>query len=186
MTALYPRLLGHAWSNVAESVRHAHHGGSLTGTFRVQHGPSRLGRLLLRVIRMPRPAESADVRVTVSPIENGERWFRTFDGRPLVTVQHYGRTGLLLEQIGLLEFQYRLRTRDGALEYEQVGVALCAGPGRLPLPSPVAPLVEARETPAGSSGIHVRVKISVPVLGDLISYEGVIRTEESPAQALRP
>src|SRR4029078_12586560 len=68
LPALYPRLLGAAWEQVAPAVRLVH----LThrpvrgpGLFRVGGGPRWLARLLAAVLRLPTATETAATLLTV-------------------------------------------------------------------------------------------------------------------------
>ena len=180
---LYPRLLGDAWREVHPDVRSLHLDGSqlqARGVFRVRHGTGWLSRLLLPLLRLPAASEAAEVRLTITAIGRGERWHRTFGGRPMVSTQVERVGGTLGERVGLTEIRFQLRAEDGALRYATVGAAVCVGPVVIPLPSCLAPRVDAWETPAANGGTHVKVVISLPGGGLLISYEGAIERVEIP------
>src|SRR5262245_14496464 len=137
-TALYERLTGPAWHQVAEAVRQAHpKTGTLhaQGLFRVQHGSGAIARLLAWFLRLPPPAEACSTQLDVTPSEQGETWVRTFGTKRLVTLQYEAPGRLLAEQFGLLEFRFQLLPQAGALRYHQQAVALCVGSLRLWLPS---------------------------------------------------
>ncbi len=178
---LYPRLLGPSWHELAAPVRRAHlDGASLraVGSFRIRHGTNRFARFLARLLRLPSVTEAADAWLVVTPLGRGERWMRSFDGRLLTSTQWEGSGGRLIERIKLLELQFWLEVRAGALFYRQVGASLRFGPLRVPLPRWMAPRVEAREEPDGAGRMHVLVSVTVPRVGLLVSYEGHIERQE--------
>ena len=180
--ALYPRVLGSSWLELAAAVRRAHlNPGEVslrgTGSFQVRHGTGRPGRLLAWLLRMPPATETAKTRLVVTPLGRGERWERSFDDRFLVTTQREAREGGLIERFGMLELRFRLEVQDGALLFRQVGAELRSGPLHFPIPQRLAPRVEAWEEGAGPDTTHVGVAVTVPVIGRLISYEGHIRRE---------
>jgi hypothetical protein len=177
-TGLYPRLLGDSWAELAEAVRGMHCAGSRVqglGFMRVSHGANRLVRWLAVVLRLPAAGEAVPVTLVITPSANAEEWRRTFAGMLMVTRQSPRSDGLLAEQVGLTELRFRLEVRAGGLHYLPVGATLRLGWLRVPLPRWLAPTVTARETPAGPAGqIEVLVRVRLPVLGLLISYEGWI------------
>ena len=81
----------------------------------------------------------------------------------------------MAEQAGLTELRFRLEVRDGGLIYHPAGAALRLGWLRIPLPRWLAPTVTALESPAEAPGqTVVSVRVSLPILGLLISYEGLM------------
>lgn len=182
-TALYRRILGTSWLELAVAVRRAHlNPGEVSlrgaGSFQVRHGAGLLARLLTWLLRMPPATGAAKTRLVVTPLGRGERWERSFDDRFLVTTQREAREGGLIERFGPLELRFRLEVMGGALLYRQAGAALRLGALNVPLPRWMAPCVEAREEPAALDLTHVLVAVAVPVIGHLISYEGHIERQE--------
>ena len=108
--------------------------------------------------------------------EEGERWRRTFGGRPLTTAQSFHDDSVLAERFGAIELRFRLHAEAGALTYHQTGAALLLGPLACPLPRWLQPRVEGHEEPAAfRDEAHVTVRVIVPLVGLLLSYEGTIR-----------
>ncbi|HEV2862665.1 MAG TPA: DUF4166 domain-containing protein [Pyrinomonadaceae bacterium] len=178
----YARLAGEAWADVCEPVRRFHSGGPAarwSGRFNVSHGPGFVARTLARVMRLPAAGEGLSVRLVVTDEGGrGERWERTFGGRPFVTSQSEHGEGFLAERVGPVEVLYRLEAEGGALLYRQARAALCAGPLRLRLPRGLAPSVEAREwAEAGEAGVWVRVRVRAPLVGTVVTYEGRVEPE---------
>ncbi len=179
---LYERLVGAAWGRLPDPVRRLHPAGSSVrgaGRFDVRHGGRSAARLLARLMRLPAEGRAVPVVLTVEPEgAGGERWRRDFDGKPFVTHQRERTPGLLADRAGAVEMYFRMEADGAALVYRQAGVALRLGPLRVPLPRALAPHIEAREwAEAGEERVRVRVSVSAPLVGPLITYEGKIELE---------
>ena len=180
--SLYPRLLGGHWSRVNPEIRAVHLAGSAgaleaKGSFMVRHGGGGLARLLVRLLKMPVEGDGVETRLRVLQEGAGERWCRTFADRRLSTVQ-YESGGLLAERFGLLELRFRLAVEGGALLYRQSGAFVGLGVLMLPLPKRISPQVSAREEPmAASRRVRSTVRVTLPLLGLLITYSGEIEPE---------
>jgi hypothetical protein len=96
----------------------------------------------------------------------------------LLTRQYATGDRELGERIGVLEFRFRLEASQESLVFRQVEAAVVFRSLRVRIPAPWAPRVEAREDPAGARRIGIRVRVVVPVLGPLLTYEGIIDVEE--------
>jgi hypothetical protein len=165
------------WEQLAESIQRAHQPGvEFRGTFRVEHGPRRLSRLLARCARLPPPAEAVDARLLIVEDAGRESWQRSFGGRPFHTTQWLDAAGQLVERSGAIEIHFRLRVIGGGLRYEQIGASLCLRSIRLTLPRWLAPHVEASEEPLDARRVRVRVSVKLPFAGLLIAYEGEVTT----------
>ncbi|HEX8352051.1 MAG TPA: DUF4166 domain-containing protein [Pyrinomonadaceae bacterium] len=179
---LYERLVGDDWGELDEPVRRFHtYDGELrgAGTFAVRRGAGRAARLVARLLGLPEGGEAVPLLLSVErQAGGGERWRRSFAGKDFITEQgeHAGR--LMAERAGPFELLYRLDAEGGALAYTQVGAALRAGRVRLRLPRRLAPRVGARERAAeGGECVHVCVRVTSPLVGLVIEYEGRVRTE---------
>jgi hypothetical protein len=176
-SALYARLLGDSHTRLAAAVRDMHRDdtvGHRSGVMRVTRGANRLARWLAALLRLPAAGEAVPVTLVITPSADGEEWRRTFAGKPMCTRQWSRLDGQLVEQSGPGEVRFRLEVcDDGGLVYHPAGVALRLGWLRVPLPRWLAPTVTVRESPAATAGqTDVSVRVSVPLLGLLISYEG--------------
>ena len=78
----------------------------------------------------------------------------------------------------MLEFRFRLAASGGSLHYVQREVAFLLGPVRLRIQASWGPRVEAREDPAGPKRVKVGVRVALPGIGPLITYDGLIDVEE--------
>jgi len=182
--ALYADILGSAWLELAEPVRAVHAAGPTVrahGRLRIGHGGSLAARWLARLLRLPRASEAAETRLVVRRDTGGERWHRTFDGRRFETRQYRAGDGALGEQFGLLEFRFQLAASQGSLVMRQTEAALQWGVVRLRLPGACAPRIDAREDPAGARRIQLHVCVTLPLLGPILTYDGLIVSEDPAA-----
>ena len=179
--ALYARLLGSSWPQLADPVR-VIHGTDATvrarGQLRVTHGRGQLARLVARLLRLPRATDAADTRLVITAGADGEAWLRTFGDRRLDTRQYEAGGSELAERIGVLEFRFRLEAVAGSLLFRQREAALLLGSIRLPLPASCVPRVDAREDAAGADRVVVHVCVTCPVLGPILTYDGTVDIED--------
>jgi len=149
-----------------------------SGRLRVANGDNWCARRLARLLRLPDAGDAVDTRLVVEPCEGGERWLRTFGGRPLNSRQ-YARAGCdVAERFGLVELRFMRDRSDGSTRYRQAGASLVAGPLRIPLPRACAPAVVACEY-RESHRLFVDVRVAVPLVGTLLTYDGTIDVDES-------
>ena len=181
---LYERLVRERWDELHESVRCFHvcgdAGARAEGAFAVRRGTGRAARLLARLLGLPRSGEAVPLRLSIEPLDGGgERWRRTFDGKDFITEQREHAGVLLAERAGPFETIFRLAAEGGALAYKSECTALRAGRLRLRLPRRLAPRVEASERARrDGEGVLVSVRVTAPLVGLLIEYEGLVRTKE--------
>jgi len=176
--ALYPRLLGPAWLDLHPAIRWLHlTDGVATGRFEFHRGRGVAARLACWVLRLPSSETVLAARLTIARDAESERWARTFNRRVLVTIQRGLPDGTLAERFGALEFRFHLRVSEGALTYVQAGAGVMVGRLRIPLPRWISPRVEAREACGDGRGAYVRVGISAPGFGLVMSYEGSVQVE---------
>jgi hypothetical protein len=148
------------------------------GWFTIRHGERGPSRLLARLMRLPSAGNDVPVKLVVTPHERGEQWHRTFGPTPFITEQR-AVEGLMVERIGPTEVRYRLEVAGGALYYRHTGTALRLGPIRLPLPHWLAPHLTARESAMpDEKSTHISVKVTLPLIGLLISYKGYIEIQD--------
>jgi hypothetical protein len=174
---LYERLVGDGWDGLDEPVRRLHLRARGAGLFAVRRGEGRLARIVARLMGLPLGGEAVPLLLSVEPHGEGERWRRNFAGRDFVTEQSEHAGPLLAERTGPFELLFRLKVEGGALAYRHEGAALRVRSLRMSLPRLLAPRVEAWER-ADEGGVRVCVCVTAPLVGLLIRYEGLVRTEE--------
>ncbi|WP_422931897.1 DUF4166 domain-containing protein [Singulisphaera sp. PoT] len=172
--SLYRRILGDRFDALPEVLRRFHdspRGGRARGTLRVERAAGVCQNALASVLGLPRAGDVVEVRLEVEVVGDRERWVRHLQGRTMKTVQ-YARGGLLVESIGPSAFASEL-ILDGPflnLEFRRAWVL------GVPLPKRLAPLVDGRVV-AGEGGWQLAVRVEVPILGELVRYEGWIEPE---------
>jgi len=184
-TALYPPLVGAEWEKLDTSVRVFHDvraEKAASGYFDVHRGPTRLSRFVCWFFRLPEEGPGVLIQLNVRPRKDMKKgamevWDRTFAKRKLVTHQYAGAEQLLVESYGLMLIFFRLCVVNGALVFRSVASALKIGPIELSLPEWLSPQTSARVCGNPNGGLSVSVKISVPLAGLLLSYEGPLKTE---------
>jgi hypothetical protein len=152
------------------------------GRLRVAHGRSHLARALARVLRLPRSGDAVDTHLVITPSADGEHWHRTIGDRQLDTYQYRSPDGELIERFHHLELRFHREASRGGTSFHQLGAAFVFGPLRVRLPDACAPRVIAREDPAGPHRIHVDVRIELPALGPLLTYDGTIDVEDDTSE----
>ncbi len=130
------------------------------------------------ILRLPAAGDDVATTLTVSRTATGEKWIRSFDGAEMVTTQTAAADGTMRERHGMIEIVCRLEANSDAIIYRQVGAAIRFAGLRLPLPRPLWPVVEGIEKAEGPSTTCVSVRVSVPIAGHLISYDGRLTRDE--------
>jgi hypothetical protein len=174
---LYERLVGDGWDGLDEPVRRLHLRARGSGVFAVRRGEGRLARVVARLMGLPEGGEAVPLLLSVEPHGGGERWRRNFAGREFVTEQGEHAGALMAERTGPFELLFRLSVEGGALAYRQEGAFLRVRSLGVRLPRLLAPRVEAWER-ADRGGVRVSVRVTAPLVGLLIRYEGLVETEE--------
>jgi hypothetical protein len=174
---LYARLLGEDWPTVADEVRRAHYDDrslERRGLFRVHRGIGFAARAIAALMRLPPAAEGVPVDLRIEAVGDGERWIRHFGRKRLTTYQRPLPDGLLGERFGPMELAFRVTVIEGEIRYASIGARLRVGPFGIPLPRFLSPRVEAREAPGSGGATQVMVEVSLPWIGRLIRYEGLL------------
>jgi Domain of unknown function (DUF4166) len=180
---LFRQILGDTWNNLDERIRRFHDVTTTVqaaGLFRIRHGRRWLARCLRWLMSLPAAGDAVDVRLMVTRRGEREHWARQFAGRPFGSILCRRLNGLLAEQMGPWEIQFRLANDGGALMYHLGRARLCLGPIPIPVPHWCAPRVVASErSNRENGGVDCSVELHLPVLGLLIAYEGTIRPVEN-------
>src|SRR5262245_47597418 len=103
---LYQRLLADQFAGLHPVLREFHgraSGARARGVFRIRRPRGWLTNQLASLFGMPAAGQGIPVELRIMPEGAGERWLRTFAGRPFVTRQQDGN-GLLVESFGPVRF----------------------------------------------------------------------------------
>ena len=170
--ALFPDLLGdEAWRLLPDVVQAMHgstpqlHANGLADVAGAAHLPA---RLLRRLLGLPPPGPQQALALTIERQGTREIWTRCFTRRRMQSVLDR-RTGspLLYERLGPATLGFALRRDGDAIDWQLCSLHVLG----LPLPHALRGKVLSR------SGIrdgryHFSVDVRLPVLGQLIAYEG--------------
>jgi hypothetical protein len=151
----------------------------LSGTFRIRRGEGRLAWFAAAILRLPAAGDAVATRLTVLRTASGEKWTRCFAGSELITNQSAANDGTMRERFGLIEIICRLEADCYEIRYRQVGAAICLGGLRLSLPRRLWPVVEGIEQAHGPNQTRVSVRVTVPLIGHLISYDGTVARDDT-------
>ncbi len=172
---LYRKILGPKYDVLPLVIQEMHDvHGQLTarGRGRVNRGTSVLSIVAATVLRFPKTADDIEVNVTFAQSGNGERLARDYAGTKLVTRQFPARgrhAGLLVESFGPMALYIDLEATAEGLTFHMHHCASLA----VTLPRALWPSLEARERTKGGL-YHYFVRIGMPLLGQLIEYEGTL------------
>lgn len=178
---LYARIMRQSWATLSAPVRSLHETDSPVrayGDLRIDGG-GHVARFAARLLRLPRPGAAVRTSLTVDAPAGVEYWRRGFGECRVETRQYESGPRELAERFGILEIRFHLEARDGSLHYIQRRTTFRAGPVRVRIPAALAPRVEAREEPAGPDRIRIAVDVTLPGIGRLIAYGGIIHVEGS-------
>jgi hypothetical protein len=151
---------------------------TLRGRMRIVNGRGVLARALIRLLRLPRARDAADMRLDIVADADGEVWHRTFDGVSVITRQRRPAPGLLVERFGLLEFSFRVVSERTETRYEQMTVSMRLARVALGLPAALAPTVAGWERKRDAGWTEVRVRIEWPPAGLILEYDGAVHAED--------
>ena len=164
----FKRHLGGNFTTLSPLIQQAHTGQiRLQGNVFVRHG-NHLARWLCRFLNMPGEGETVKLVVDGYHEQHSMRWNRSFDGHKMQsTFQEQGEC--LIEHFGPLRLWLRLEADNGALHYQLKRVSLWG----VSIPKGLAPgLVASESEQAGQYNFYV--KITLPAVGKLIEYGGLI------------
>jgi hypothetical protein len=178
---LFGMLLGTSLRDLPGVVRRFHAADQDVvghGTLRVEQSNFKFGRLVARLMRMPRTMGDTPVVLTIRREANRanrppcEQWCRSFAGEIMASSQTTDGT-YLLERIGPLEFCFDLDIAEQRLRFNHIRTRARLGGLRLGIPRLLSPTIQASVgATATGEQLDVSVEISAPVLGTLLHYTG--------------
>ena len=180
--SLYRRVLGDRHQQLDPVLQEFHdrREAKAVGNFRFTRPPNLFKRLLGALLGMPAAAENVPTTLNVEVLVDGtEKWVRCFGPFKMATWQWSWRD-LLLERSGPVTFGIHIEIVDGGTHFTTRRVWLLG----IPLPLLLAPSVLALETPV-PGGWHAKVRLSFPLMGEMLGYEGDIYPKNSTLHAPR-
>lgn len=169
---LYPRVMGHAFSNLPEPLQAFHsvdHTVLYKGRVTVTHGNG-LSRLIAKSGGMSAKSGEMPFSFRATRDGNKEIWERNFDGHMMRSLQWLHADGVVAERVGTSEFLMEPRVDGDQLRIPITGLR---GFG-LPMPIAVLSSAEGVEGVTDNGDITFDVHASVRGLGLIIRYQGVL------------
>ena len=145
----------------------------LEGMVQVSRG-NLLAQLICTVFRFPKASEHCRLVVNCDHTDQVMLWHRNFDGLDMVS--HFRREGeYLIERLGPLVMYFKALAVDGCLRYDFRYTKLFG----IRLPVWFSPRIDAQEYEEDG---HYRfsVQVTMPVVGKVISYFGVMSVDSTP------
>ena len=179
----YPTVLGSAFDRLPPVMQSLHRPGPRAvwrGEAEVRRGRGRIAALIASIFGFPEAGGAVPVEVTFTTDANGrETWSRRFGGRLMQSTQEAG-TGrdqhLIVERFGPFAFALALVWDDSRLRIIPRHWRLFG----LPLPRALMPVDDSHETLRDGS-FRFHVEISVPLIGEVVRYDGWLLPEERAA-----
>lgn len=174
MDALYRRLLGDDLDRLPRGLRRFHlatEGGRAKGSMRVTRGRGIVHRILGALAGFPPEGDEIPTELAVKIEGDRELWVRRFGDRPLESLQ-WQEGSLCAERSGFSTFVFRLEPSERGLAYRFVRARVLG----IPVPafaSPTANVELVSEDDPESWRVDVRFRL--PLLGEVLRYQGVIR-----------
>ena len=172
---LFQRLLGASVADLPPALRRAHDADERqvwTGKAQITASSNHLARLLCWVMRLPRPGIDVPVTVTFERHGEDELWSRDFAGRRYESCLT-AREGLMVEAMGPATNIFRLSVEDGRLHFRLVAFRFLG----LSMPGFLCPACHAVESDVDGR-YHFDVPVSLPGLGTIIRYAGLMEQSE--------
>ena len=165
-------LMGRSFERLGTAVRDVHGTeqiGYWRGLCKVRRGTSPLSRLIGWVFNFPPAGFYPRMSVTVLRDQLGEVWMRGFDEHDIKTRLLPTEPGarVVRENFGLVEFDLRTGTRDGALTLDVIGMRTLG----IPTPRILWPHLTAEETHE-DGWFRFDIRIELPWREPLIHYLG--------------
>ncbi|HTJ46154.1 MAG TPA: DUF4166 domain-containing protein [Kofleriaceae bacterium] len=176
MRSVYPAAFGDRWAGLSASLqRFFASTRAFVGDFEVRSG-NRLARVVRAIMRMPRPGPRVPVQLRVEETTTGETWRRSFRDKKLDSRQR--RVGeLVVDRFGPTEVWFALEAGTHDVVMRQVRTVIRIGPLRIPWPRVLGPRISG--TMRDDGALHVAVRVAAPLIGLVISYEGVVTEQDA-------
>lgn len=172
--SIHHQALGTSLEHLPQSLRAIHATGgtrSLCGWMEVQAAEGIVGQWLLGFMGLPRHTGRQNLLVHILPDGRGELWERKFADATFTSRFEAGnRPQLAHEYFGPFRLDYEFVPADGEVCWSLMGARLFG----LPLPKALAFEVAACEWEGEDGAFHMRAQVSLPLLGRLLTYGGVL------------
>lgn len=160
--------MGSDFDRLPDLVRAAHFGRvRLEGRVTARRGGP-IARIICDVFRFPEEAAACRLIVESEHTQDRITWHRNFDGLDMES--GFWREGnFLVERLGFLSMYFMAKEENGRLYYEFAHTRFLG----IRLPNFISPSISAYEA-QGPNGYQFGVLVSMPFLGEIIEYFGVM------------
>lgn len=172
---VYQRALGPDFEKLhphLQRIHSAEHGSLNKGVFNVTRGKGWLRNLVATLMGLLPQGKELPTTLLIRPNGEKERWSRSF-GKASFDSTHRAEGGYLIESVGPVSLAFQMGAPDGSMTMDCVRVYFLG----IPIPKWLSPTTDAVATP-NETGWHVLVRMGVPILGELVRYEGTVETVE--------
>lgn len=182
---VYREVLGARWADVSSRVRGSHlsaeelHAECLLD---IAGASNAAGRCIARLVSFPAARSAAQVSLTIRAVPEGELWEREFPDCVLRSVQSAGNGGFLVDRFRYIAFWFRLEAAAGGIRHRHTRTYLHWGALALRVPMMLSPRILSFEEPdAVEEASRITVHVTMPVLGHLLTYKGIVRPVKKAA-----
>lgn len=173
--SIYQQKLGAKFELLPDRLQEFHSLGGpkhWRGKSSISGGHGLLAKFVRALFGFPAPTDeiAVDVKVTYGSNEGiaYERWRRVFGDKPFHSVLSHRANGKFIEQFGILQFEIGIDASERGIVMPVIGWNI----GPIPLPLFLAPKSETREYQDDHGRFCFDVKVSLPVVGPLMHYQG--------------
>ncbi|WP_421789431.1 DUF4166 domain-containing protein [Hyphobacterium sp.] len=169
----YQRVLGPAWNELPAMTRRLHSPDPVVvfeGKADIRRTLNPLANFAADLMGLPKSGTNVPARITVTRHDHGETLNRDYGGRVFETHQTVEKCNgqfVLKEQVGPFILTLQLIGHSEGIDFHLQHATLWG----LPLPRWLSPAVSARERADGDAHLF-QVKSALPLIGELVSYEG--------------
>lgn len=166
-----------ALPDVVQDLHGVLHRRRWAGRAVITRGRGFLARLICRIVGFPPAGQDAEVEVSMHRSGQTEHWVRNFGGKQFRSALTVSKAGGVWERFGLFTFEIALEVSDGRLGYPVRRARLFG----LPWPMVLTPKSDTFEAADADGRATFDVAISLPIVGQLIHYQGWLQSVEDDA-----
>lgn len=182
---LFQTALGGGFLALPDVVQDLHgvlHRRRWAGRAVIMRGCGLLARLICRIVGFPPAGQDVPVEVSMHRSGQAEHWVRDFGGKRFRSVLSVSKAGGVWERFGPFAFEIGLEALDGQLLYPVRRARLFG----LPWPMALTPKSDTFEAVDADGRATFDVAISLPIVGQLIHYQGWLAPVDGRAPPLKP
>lgn len=175
--SVFPKALGNSFHDLPKELKDLHSVVDVRrwqGTASIVRGDSFFAKIAARVAGFPPAAENIHVEVEMRHEKGQEIWKRSFGKSSFKSYLKSGNdagSGVIYERFGLFRFQINLKVEDNRLTFPVVAGRFLG----IKVPAFLLPQSETFEYVNEQKQACFDVKISLPIAGHVITYQGCLQ-----------